>query len=158
MEFIEPHLIPEAILRLVREATVKINMVTPQCKISNWPAFLKTIHEVQEEGIPINFYIKDGDYKSVAEVEALNIAPTIVKNLNSIVFMNEREAIITTKNLMFTENGSALEIAFRTTERFEYNEIRDFFNAYISNTENKFEDTIPIHRFLKFEVGKSVSL
>ena len=158
MEFIEPHLIPEAILRLVKESTIKLNMVTPQCKISNWPAFLKSINLAQEQGIPINFYIKDGDYKSVAEVEALNIAPTIVKNLNSILFMNEKEAIITTKNLMFTENGSALEMAFRTTERFEYNEIRDFFNAYISNTENKFEDTIPIHRFLKFEVGKSMSL
>lgn len=158
MEFIEPHLIPEAILRLVREATVKINMVTPQCKISNWPAFLKTIHEVQEEGIPINFYIKDGDYKSVAEVEALNIAPIIVKNLNSILFMNEKEAIITTKNLMFTENGSALEMAFRTSERFEYNQIKDFFVSYISNTDEKLVDAIPIHRYLKFEVGKSMSL
>jgi hypothetical protein len=158
MEFIEPHLIPEAILRLVREATVKINMVTPQCKISNWPAFLKTITEVQDNGIPINFYIKDGDYKSISEVEALNIAPTIVKNLNSILFMNEKEAIITTKNLMLTENGSALEMAFRTTERYEYNEIKDFFNKYISNSENKFVESIPIHRYLKFEVGQSMSL
>jgi len=128
MEFIEPHLIPEAILRLIDEAVIEVVMVTPQCKISNWTAFLKVINRAQEREIPIHFFIKEGDYKSIAEVEALNIAPTVIKNLNSIIFMNEYEAIIATKNLTHSENGSALEIAFRTTERFEYKEIKQFFN------------------------------
>lgn len=157
MEFIEPHQIPDAILRLIDEAVVEITMVTPQCKISNWPTFLKKIDQAHQRDIAIQFYIKDGDYKSVAEVEALNIAPTLVKNLNSMIFMNESYAIIATKHLMFAEGGTALEIAFKTTEHSEFVEIKKFFNTYILNESHRNETPVPIHRYMKFEVAKAIS-
>lgn len=155
MELIEPHLIPDAILRLIDEANHEIKMVTPTCKISNWTNFLKRMDYAKKRGIAIDFFIKDGDYKSIAEVEALNMEPIIVKNLNSIIFINEQYAIIATKSLMYSEDGSALEIAFKTSDKFEYLEIKHFFEKYITKATNTDSDLIPIHRYMKFEVGRA---
>lgn len=155
MELIEPHLIPDAILCLINEAEIEIKMVTPACKISNWTNFLLQMNRAQKRALDIEFFIKDGDYKSVAEVESINIQPRIIKNLNSIIFLNEHSAIIATKNLIYSEDGSSLEIAFKTSNRFEYLEIRRFFDRYISNKSNKENILIPINRFMKFEVGQA---
>lgn len=158
MKLIEPNLIPEAILRLIDEAASEIMMVTPTCKFSNWTDFLKKMDQAKKRNVKVSFFIKDGDYKSLAEVETLNLMPQIIKNLNSIIFFNEQYAIIATKSLIFSDDGSSLEIAFTTTERYEYNEIKQFFKTYISNSNDLHIETIPIHRYLKFEVGITASL
>ena len=45
--------------------------------------------------------------------------------------MNEKEAIVSSMNLLLSSEMNSLDIAYKTTNLEEYNELLDYYNRYI---------------------------
>ena|SRR6218665_1884937 len=51
--------------------------------------------------------------------------------------MNEKEAIVSSMNLLLSSEMNSLDIAYKTATLEEYNELLDYYNRYIKRTEKE---------------------
>lgn len=137
MKLIKPSQISGEILTLFEEADKKIIIVSPYCKIGKWYKLLAKLKSLLERNIQIEFYVREGELDTIQEVKQTGIVPICIKNLHCKIYMNEKEAIVSSMNLLLSSEMNSLEIAYKTTNQEEYNELLDFYNRYIKKPENE---------------------
>ena len=135
MKLIKPSQISGEILTLFEEADNKVIIVSPYCKISKWYKLLAKLKSLIERNIEVEFYVREGEYETIQEIEQVGIKPICIKNLHCKIYMNEKEAIISSMNLLLSSEMNSLDIAYKTTTKEEYNELIDFYNRYIKKIE-----------------------
>lgn len=137
MKLIKPSQVSGEILTLFEEADEKVVIVSPYCKIQKWYRLLNKIKSLQDRNIEIEFYVREGEFETIKEIEQLGIDPITIKNLHCKLYLNEKEAIISSMNLLLSSEINSLEIAYKTTNKTEYDELMDFYNRYIRQEEKE---------------------
>jgi hypothetical protein len=137
MKLIKPSQISGEILTLFEEADEKVIIVSPYCKIGKWYKLLAKLESLIERNIEIEFYVREGEFETIQEIEQVGIEPICIKNLHSKIYMNEKEAIVSSMNLLLSSDMNSLDIAYKTTNLEEYNELLDYYNRYIKQTEKE---------------------
>lgn len=140
MKLIKPSQISGEILTLFEEADEKVIIVSPYCKIGKWYKLLAKLKSLIERNIEIEFYVREGEFETIQEIEQVGIEPICIKNLHSKIYMNEKEAIVSSMNLLLSSEMNSLDIAYKTTSKEEYDELLDYYNRYIKQTEKKNSD------------------
>jgi hypothetical protein len=132
MKLINPSEISGKIMTLIEEADTRMILITPYCKFSDWIIPEEKLRIAIDRKIEIEFYIRDGESnESLAEVRSLGIEPHLVKNLNAKLYFNEKQAIVTSMNFLFSSETDSLELGHITESPEEYSELMSFFNRYI---------------------------
>lgn len=137
MKLIKPSQISGEILTLFEEADEKVIIVSPYCKIGKWYKLLAKLKSLIERNIEIEFYVREGEFETIQEIEQVGIEPICIKNLHCKIYMNEKEAIVSSMNLLLSSDMNSLDIAYKTTTEEEYNELLDYYNRYIKQTEKE---------------------
>jgi hypothetical protein len=137
MKLIKPSQISGEILTLFEEADEKVIIVSPYCKIGKWYKLLAKLKSLIERNVEIEFYVREGEFETIQEIEQVGIEPICIKNLHSKIYMNEKEAIVSSMNLLLSSEMNSLDIAYKTTTLEEYNELLDYYNRYIKRTEKE---------------------
>lgn len=137
MKLIKPSQISGEILTLFEEADEKVIIVSPYCKISKWYKLLAKLKSLIERDILIEFYVREGEIQTIQEIEQVGIDPICIKNLHSKIYMNEKVGIISSMNLLLSSEMNSLDIAYKTTNQEEYNELLDYYNRYLKQTEKE---------------------
>lgn len=137
MKLIKPSQISGEILTLFEEADKKVIIVSPYCKISKWYKLLAKLKSLIERNIEVEFYVREGESETIQEIEQFGIEPICIKNLHCKIYMNEKEAIVSSMNLLLSSEMNSLDIAYKTTTKEEYNELLDFYNRYIRKNEKE---------------------
>lgn len=137
MKLIKPSQISGEILTLFEEADEKVIIVSPYCKIGKWYKLTSKLKSLIERNIEIEFYVREGEFETIQEIEQVGIEPICIKNLHSKIYMNEKEAIVSSMNLLLSSEMNSLDIAYKTTNLEEYNELLDYYNRYIKQTERE---------------------
>ena len=137
MKLIKPSQISGEILTLFEEADEKVIIVSPYCKIAKWYRLTAKLKSLIERNIEIEFYVREGEFETIQEIEQVGIEPICIKNLHSKIYMNEKEAIVSSMNLLLSSEMNSLDIAYKTTNDEEYNELLDYYNRYIKQTEKE---------------------
>lgn len=134
MKLIKPSQISGEILTLFEEADEKVIIVSPYCKIAKWYKLTAKLKSLLERNIEIEFYVREGEFETIQEIEQVGIEPICIKGLHSKIYMNEKEAIVSSMNLLLSSEMNSLEIAYKTTNGEEYNELFDYYKRYIKQT------------------------
>lgn len=137
MKLIKPSQISGEILTLFEEADEKMIIVSPYCKIQKWYKLLNKLKSLKERKIDIEFYVRAGELATIEEIEQVGIEPICIKNLHCKMYLNEKEAIVSSMNLLLSSETNSLEIAYKTTTQEEYSELVDFYNRYIKQKEKE---------------------
>lgn len=136
MKLIKPSQISGEILTLFEEADEKVIIVSPYCKIGKWHKLLAKLNSLIERNIEIEFYVREGEHETIKEIEQVGIKPICIKNLHCKIYMNEKEAIVSSMNLLLSSEMNSLDIAHKTTNSEEFNELLDYYNRYIKQKGN----------------------
>lgn len=131
MIFLKPNQISGEIMTLFDEADEKVIIVSPYCKIGNWIKLAKKFKALQERGIPIDFYVRANEPETFDEVSALGIEPMEVPNLHAKLYMNEKQAIVSSMNLHHYSEINSIDIGYKTTTEQEYQELWEFYERHI---------------------------
>jgi len=142
MLLIKPSEISGRIMTLIEESEKCLVLISPYVKVSKWYKLKNKIDEAKAKNIAIEFYIRKDNENALskAEVESLNIVPIEISNLHSKLYFNEKQAIITSMNLLLSSDINSLEIGYLTETQKEYDEIVDYYSRYISKHKESTQD------------------
>lgn len=144
MKLIKPSEISAKILSLLDESDEWVVLVSPYMKISKWYKFIKKINELKKRKIITEIYIRDDPENKATyhDLDRLSLEYYKIPHLHCKLYMNERDGIVTSMNLLLSSEMSSLEIGYATETRTEYNELFGFYQRYIHNGEPDHCETI----------------
>ncbi|MDF1867317.1 MAG: hypothetical protein P1U70_20955 [Saprospiraceae bacterium] len=131
MKLIKPSNISGEIMTLMEEADQKVILISPYCRFKYWKKLLNKFKILKSRNIDIEFYVREGEGETIREVEAINIKPITVPRLHAKLYLNEKEAIVSSMNLSKSSDDSSLDIGYKTENEREYLELVDFYKRYI---------------------------
>lgn len=138
MKLIKPSEISARILTLLDESDERIIIISPYMKISKWYKLINKIKKVKAKGIHIEIYVRD-DPENIAtyrDLENLSLEYKKIPHLHSKLYLNERNGIVTSMNLLLSSEINSLEIGYATETPTEYNDLLHFFHRYIRIDES----------------------
>jgi len=137
MILLKPNQISGEIMTLLDEADKKVIIVSPYYKIDKWYKLIKKLKSLFDRKIEIEFYVRDNEAESIEQVVQIGIEPICIPNLHAKLYMNEKTAVVTSMNLLLSSEINSLEIGYKTTTKEEYNELLEFYNRNLKQTQNK---------------------
>jgi len=144
MELIKPSEISARILTLLDESNERVIIVSPYIKISKWYKLINKIKGLQSRRIALEIYVRDApDNKDTyRDLDQLDLNYKRIPHLHSKLYLNERNGIVSSMNLLISSEINSLEIGYATETWTEYNELLDFYHRYILIGEQVHCDTI----------------
>lgn len=137
MELIKPSEISARILSLLDESNERVIIVSPYMKISRWYKLLNRIKELKTRRISMEIYVRDDPENAVTyhDLDQLELDYTKIPNLHSKLYLNERNGIVTSMNLLLSSEINSLEIGYATETLTEFNDLLAFYHRYIYTCE-----------------------
>ena len=135
MKLIAPSKISGEIFKLIDEADEKLILVSPYIDFKNWPKLTSRLKAALNRNVKVKVYIRDGqkNIKSLNELQAFGINPCLVPYLHAKLYFNEKDAVISSMNLLNSSDQYSLEIAHKIESENEYNEIAEYYKRYIQS-------------------------
>lgn len=152
MKLIKPSQISGEIMTLIQEADSKLVIVSPYYKIDTWKKLLNSIKFPKNKNIDIEFYVREGEFQSIKQVENIGFTPIEIKRLHTKLYFNENYAIVASMNLVEASDMESLDIAYKTETKEEYNDLLDYYKRYIQNNITKKKTPIPSKTPANYEV------
>ncbi len=134
MKFIKPSEISSKIMSLIEETDEYIILVSPYVKISKWHKMLNKIDGLKSRNIPFKFFIREGDdnLNSALELEDLGYMFSEIPKLHAKLYLNEKQAIVTSLNLLLSSEISSIELGYLTESPVEHAELVEFCKRQLS--------------------------
>lgn len=133
MQLIKPSQISGEIMTLIEEADKKVILVSPYFRVSKWYKFLNRLDAAKQRNLEVEIYVREGEFESIEEVLETGLQPITVPNLHTKLYINEKQAIVSSMNLLLSSDTSSLDIALKTENTKEYDELFDYYSRYIKN-------------------------
>ncbi len=137
MKQIKPSEISGKILTLLDESDERVIIVSPYVKISKWYKLVKKLDALKTRRIPVEIYVRD-DPENMATYQHLDyLALPYMKipHLHCKFYLNEKNGIVTSMNLLLSSEINSLEIGYETESWSEYNELLAYYCRYIRKSE-----------------------
>ena len=138
MRLIKPSEISAKILTLFDESDERLILVSPYIKISKWYKLTSSLNRLNSRGIPIEIYVRD-DPDNIAtyrDLEKLALPYTKIPHLHTKVYLNEKNGIATSMNLLLSSEFNSLEFGYEIETREEYNDLARYFHKYVHKTHH----------------------
>lgn len=134
MKLLQPASLSGEILTLLDEADRKLIIVSPYVKIDKWFKLKKKLESAIMRNIEIEFYIREDNnsFESFEQVRIFGIEPIGIPDLHTKLYMNEKNAIVTSMNLLLNSDTNSLDIGYKTETEKEYAELLEYYNRYIN--------------------------
>lgn len=132
MELILPAEISGKIMTLIDQATKELIVVSPYNKLDNWKKLTQRIKKAQERGINIRWFIRNKIKNNAEQIRKIGITPIEIDNLHCKIYMNEKNAVVTSMNLHEYSDSSSIDIGYFITDKKRHQELLAFIDNYIS--------------------------
>jgi hypothetical protein len=142
MQLIKPKQISGEIMTLFEEAEERVIIVSPYYKIAKWYKLLNCFEDLRRRNIDVEFYVREKEWESINELQAIGVNPACIPNLHTKLYMNEKTGIVSSMNMLLSSDTNSLDIALKTKTDQEYQELFDYYKRYIrgSATTNATEN------------------
>lgn len=135
MELIQPAEISGKIMTLIDQAREELIIISPYNKFTYWKKLTQRINKAKNRGVKIKWYIrKNVENNNVEQIHNLGIEPIEIEDLHCKLYLNEKNAVITSMNLHEYSDSSSIDIGYLITKENHYKELKDFINTYITYT------------------------
>ncbi|MBE0538785.1 MAG: hypothetical protein IH620_03660 [Ignavibacterium sp.] len=133
MKLLQPAVLSGEILNLFDESDEKVVIVSPYVKIDKWHKLKKKLTSLKSKNIEVEFYIRDDKFntESYEQVRNIGFDPIGIPDLHTKLYMNEKTAIVTSMNLLYSSEINSLDIGYKTQTTNEYDELLDYYNRYL---------------------------
>ena len=131
-------------MTLLEESDEFALIVSPYVKVLKWHKLIKKLENLKRRNIPHQFIIRDdvkGNFNSYNELEELQIEYIAIPNLHCKLYMNEKYAIVSSMNLLFSSEINSIELAYQTETDEEYLELKTFCERHLGVDFNINEDS-----------------
>ena len=136
MKLIKPKQISGEIMTLLDEADKEVIIISPYVKVTEWKKLENTFQKLKLRNVDVKFYFRENENKTLYEIENLGFKAVPIENLHCKVYMNENYGIVSSMNLYKYSDENSLDIAYKTDNAEDYNELRDFYDRYIKESFN----------------------
>ncbi len=137
MQLIKPSQISGEIMTLIEEADKKVILVSPYFRISKWYKLLNRLEAIKQRQIDIEIYVREGEIDSIEEVLQTGFQPIAIPNLHTKLYLNEKQAIVSSMNLLLSSDTNSLDIALKSENEKEYTDLFGYYTRYIQNAVSK---------------------
>lgn len=134
MQLIKPRQISGEIMTLIEEADKKVILVSPYFKVKNWHKLINIFNTLINRRIEVEMFVREGEHDSIKEAREVGFRPITIPHLHTKLYMNEKIAIVSSMNLLYSSDTSSLDIALKTENQKEYDEVMEYYNRYIAQT------------------------
>ncbi len=138
MKLLQPAVLSGEIQALFDEADKRLIIVSPYVKIDKWFKLKKKLESAIKRNIQIEFYLREdnNNFESFQQVKSLGIEPIGIPDLHTKLYMNEKNAIVTSLNLLLYSDTYSLDIGYKTETSKEYDELSDYYNRYLKKRQS----------------------
>jgi phosphatidylserine/phosphatidylglycerophosphate/cardiolipin synthase-like enzyme len=133
MQLIKPSQISGEIMTLIEEADKKIVLISPYFRVSKWYKLLNRLEAIKQRNLEIEIYIRQGEFESIEEVLEAGFQPIEIPNLHTKLYLSEKSAIVSSMNLLLSSDTNSLDIALKTENQKEYDDLHGYYARYIRN-------------------------
>jgi hypothetical protein len=124
-------------MTLIEEADTKVILVSPYFRVSKWYKFLNRLEAAKQRNLEVEIYVREGEFESIEGVLETGFQPITIPNLHTKLYISEKQAIVSSMNLLLSSDTNSLDIALKTENQKEYDELFDYYTRYICNTVRK---------------------
>lgn len=96
-------------MTLIEEADKKVVLVSPYFRVRRWYKFLKRLESAKQRNIAVEIYVREGEVESIEEVQEIGFHPITVPYLHTKLYINEKQVIVSSMNLLLSSDTSSLE-------------------------------------------------
>ncbi len=143
MKLIKPAEISAKIMTLIDDAEKELIIVSPYNNITGWEKLIRRIKKTKERGVSVLWYCRKNNVheNNAKEVTVnLGIQPYLVEDLHAKIYMNERDAIVTSMNMSKISDDKSIDIGYITETKEEYDEVFQVYNKYINQSKKPVGD------------------
>jgi hypothetical protein len=133
-------------MTLIDESDEFVVLVSPYIKILKWHKLVKKIENLKHRKIPHVLVIRDDKIKnpdSFYELDSLGVHYEAIKDLHCKLYLNEKYAIVSSMNLLLSSEINAIELAYQTETKEEYQELIEFCNRHLKIDVKTYFDAAP---------------
>lgn len=145
MQLIKPSQISGEIMTLIEEADKKLILISPYFKIGKWYKLLNRLETIKKRNLEVEIYVREGEYESIKEVFQIGFQPITIPNLHTKLYLNEKEGIVSSMNLLLSSDTNSLDIALKTENKQEYDDLFGYYTRYIQNAITNSSQSGQIH-------------
>lgn len=159
MKFIPPLEITSKIHTLIEEAKTELILVSPYVKIDNWGKTKSCLNRAIDRNVNITIIARENADQDLNYIKSLKIRLVLIKDLHAKVYISDKQAIVTSQNLLHYSDSNSVEIGYISQTQYERKELVEFVNQYITKLEpeekkisriysykEKLNNTIPVKK------------
>jgi hypothetical protein len=135
MKFIPPLEITSKIHTLIEEAKTELILVSPYVKIDNWGKTKSCLNRAIDRNVNITIIARENADQDLNYIKSLKIRLVLIKDLHAKVYINDKQAIVTSQNLLHYSDSNSVEIGYISQTQYEHKELVEFVNQYITKIE-----------------------
>lgn len=135
MKFIPPLEITSKIHTLIEEAKTELILVSPYVKIDNWGKTKSCLNRAIDRNVNITIIARENADQDLNYIKSLKIRLVLIKDLHAKVYINDKQAIVTSQNLLHYSDSNSVEIGYISQTQYERKELVEFVNQYITKIE-----------------------
>lgn len=130
MRTIKPAEISGKIISLIDEADKELVVISPCNDFGHWEKLSARLKKAVDRGIKISFFVRK-DSENRKALSELNIPVYYVERLHAKIFLNEKQAILTSMNLAETSDKFSIDFGIETENFEEFEEVKQTYLPFI---------------------------
>lgn len=137
MKLIKSSEISARIFTLLDESYEWVILVSPYVKISKWYKLLKKLDELKSRGVLPEIYVREDpdNTTTYSDLDQLALPYKKIPHLHSKLYLNEKQGIVTSMNLLLSSEINSLEIGYITETWAEYYELSAYYYMHFQKGE-----------------------
>lgn len=139
MKILQPHKISSEILDLIFDAKEYLLIISPYVNLTHWKQLESALIDARKKNIRIDFFVRNepDNVKSWEQIENLGIVPRLINNLHAKFYLNEKNGVISSMNLLSSSNSNSIEIGCKLENLEELEELKLFVKNFLIPNEIK---------------------
>jgi len=151
MKLIQPAEISGKIMTLIDQSEQYIIIISPYNKFDNWKKLKNRIEKAQKRGVKISWYIRSKIKGNSEQVKRLGVTPIEIDNLHCKLYLNEKNAVVTSMNLHEYSDNSSIDIGYFISNEEQYKELIEYIRIFIKPSERTTKENIEVSFFKLLE-------
>lgn len=120
-------------MTLIQESERKLIIVSPYVNLSDWAKMVKCLEKAISRGVEVIFIARRNAKQDLSILRSIGINPILIDDLHAKVYINDSYGIVTSLNLVHYSDINSIDIAYRTNNEEEKEELLRFVNKYVLN-------------------------
>lgn len=123
-------------MTLIQESERKLIIVSPYVNLSDWAKMVKCLEKAISRGVEVIFIARRNAKQDLSVFKNIGINPILIDDLHAKVYINDNYGIVTSLNLVHYSDINSIDIAYKTDNEVEKEELLRFVNKYVLNSKS----------------------